>query len=397
MAETTPASHERDLDLFGPEYSQDAPAVWDELRGECPVAHTSLNGGSWIPTTYDDIAAVAYDTERFSSRDVGVANAPEGVTLLVAPPITSDPPFHTDARRMLLPYFSPKAVIGMESATRGIATRLLDALEGVDTADAADAYAKHIPVQVIASMLGLPIEDAEQFTQWAVDILQSGEADFAIRTRATKEVLAYFSDIVAQRRDELSDDLVSDLIRTPMPNGDPLTDKHIAGTGFLLLLAGIDTTWSSIGASLLHLATHANDRERLVSEPELIPTAVEEFLRAYSPVTMARVAATDAEVGGCPVSAGDKVLLPFGAGNRDPERFEKADEVIIDRAENRHFAFGIGIHRCLGSNLARMELQVALEEWLTRFPNFELTDGETAQWAGTQIRGPREIPVTLRP
>ncbi|MGY9072766.1 MAG: cytochrome P450 [Acidimicrobiales bacterium] len=397
MAETTPASHERDLDLFGPEYSQDAPAVWDELRGECPVAHTSLNGGSWIPTTYDDIAAVAYDTERFSSRDVGVANAPEGVTLLVAPPITSDPPFHTDARRMLLPYFSPKAVIGMESATRGIATRLLDALEGVDTADAADAYAKHIPVQVIASMLGLPIEDAEQFTQWAVDILQSGEADFAIRTRATKEVLAYFSDIVAQRRDELSDDLVSDLIRTPMPNGDPLTDKHIAGTGFLLLLAGIDTTWSSIGASLLHLATHANDRERLVSEPELIPTAVEEFLRAYSPVTMARVAATDAEVGGCPVSAGDKVLLPFGAGNRDPERFEKADEVIIDRAENRHFAFGIGIHRCLGSNLARMELQVALEEWLTRFPNFELTEGETAQWAGTQIRGPREIPVTLRP
>lgn len=397
MAETTPASHERDLDLFGPEYSQDAPAVWDELRGECPVAHTSLNGGSWIPTTYDDIAAVAYDTERFSSRDVGVANAPEGVTLLVAPPITSDPPFHTDARRMLLPYFSPKAVIGMESATRGIATRLLDALEGVDTADAADAYAKHIPVQVIASMLGLPIEDAEQFTQWAVDILQSGEADFAIRNRATKEVLAYFSDIVAQRREELSDDLVSDLIRTPMPNGDPLTDKHIAGTGFLLLLAGIDTTWSSIGASLLHLATHADDRERLVSEPELIPTAVEEFLRAYSPVTMARVAAIDAEVGGCPVSAGDKVLLPFGAGNRDPERFEKADEVIIDRAENRHFAFGIGIHRCLGSNLARMELQVALEEWLTRFPNFELTEGETAQWAGTQIRGPREIPVTLRP
>jgi cytochrome P450 len=101
---------------------------------------------------------------------------------------------------------------------------------------------------------------------------------------------------------------------------------------------------------------------------------------------MARVAATYAEVGGCPVSAGDKVLLPFGAGNRDPERFEKADEVIIDRAENRHFAFGIGIHRCLGSNLARMELQVALEEWLTRFPNFELTEGETAQWAGTQSR-----------
>jgi cytochrome P450 len=397
MGESQRAAHERDIDLFGPDYSQDAPRVWDELRGECPVAHTSSNGGVWIPTRYEDIAAVAYDTEAFSSRDVGVVQTPSNATLLVAPPITSDPPFHTDSRRMLLPYFAPKAVERMESATRSIATSLLDAIEGDSTTNAADTYAKHIPVLVIASMLGLPSEDEDMFTQWAIDILQSGDTDFATRTRATKEVLAYFTEITARRRNELSDDLVSDLIRTPLPNGDPLTDKHIAGTGFLLLLAGIDTTWSSIGASILHLATHPEDRQRLVDEPELIPTAVEEFLRAYSPVTMARVAAHDAEIGGCPVSAGDKVLLPFGAGNRDPEQFEQADEIVIDRAENRHFAFGIGIHRCLGSNLARMELRVALEEWLLRFPNFELTAGESAQWAGTQIRGPRQVPVTLQP
>jgi cytochrome P450 len=132
-----------------------------------------------------------------------------------------------------------------------------------------------------------------------------------------------------------------------------------------------------------------------VAGPDLIPTAIEEFLRAYAPVTMARVAATDTEVGGCPVHAGERVLLPFPSGNRDPEMFDRPDEVIIDRAKNRHFAFGIGIHRCLGSNLARMELRVAIEEWLGRFPRFALIEGTEVQWAGTQVRGPREIPVTL--
>ena len=127
----------------------------------------------------------------------------------------------------------------------------------------------------------------------------------------------------------------------------------------------------------------------------MIPTAVEEFLRAYSPVTMARIAVNDAEVGGCPVHAGDRVLLNFPSGNRDPERFDRADEVLIDREENRHFAFGIGIHRCLGSNVARMEMRVAIETWLDRFPRFTLQPDTEVRWGGAQVRGPREVPVVL--
>ena len=148
--------------------------------------------------------------------------------------------------------------------------------------------------------------------------------------------------------------------------GAPVDDGIILGMAALVLIAGVDTTWSAIGSSLWHLATHPEDRRRLVADPELMPTAIEEFLRAYAPVTMAREVTEDVEYAGCPMKAGDKVLMNFPAANRDPEAFEHPDVVQLDRAHNRHVAFGSGIHRCAGSNLARMELQVALEEWLAR-------------------------------
>jgi cytochrome P450 len=163
----------------------------------------------------------------------------------------------------------------------------------------------------------------------------------------------------------------------------------------LLMIAGIDTTWSAIGASLWHLAQHPADRERLAAEPQLMPTAVEEFLRAYAPVTMARLVAQDFDFHGCPMKEGDWLLLPFPAANRDPEFFADADEVRIDRTENRHAAFGLGIHRCLGSNLARMELLIALEEWMKRYPDFELTDPAAVHWSPGQVRGPRTLPVRI--
>ncbi|MEL7207850.1 MAG: cytochrome P450, partial [Actinomycetota bacterium] len=237
--------------------------------------------------------------------------------------------------------------------------------------------------------------DCDQFTEWAIDIFQRAAAEPERGRAATKAVLAYFEEQLEHRRQDRGDDLISELLDADL-DGAPLTPRHILGSCFLLLMAGIDTTWSSIGATLWHLATHHDDRDRLVAEPELLPTAIEEFLRAYAPVTMARIANNDTEINGCPVHAGDRVLLPFPAGNRDPEKFPDADEVVIDRQQNRHFAFGIGIHRCLGSNLARMELRVAIEEWLRRFPDFHLTPGSEVQWAGTQVRGPRSIPVTLR-
>ncbi len=383
-----------DFDVADPAYESDPYPIWDELRQSCPVAHTERRGGAWLPTRYEDVAAVAYDTETFSSRDVGVLPPMEGTTLLSAPPITSDPPFHTAARRIVLPFFSPRSVEKLEHKTRSICLELLDAIGDAPTADAAGDYAQHIPVRVISHMLGIPEEEEATFTDWAIRIFQGAATNPDDGRAATKEILAYFEEQVEMRRMERSDDLISFLLDADL-EGDPLTQKHILGTCFLLLMAGIDTTWSGIGASLWHLATHRDDRDRLVAEPELIPTAVEEFLRAYSPVTMARVATQDTEIGGCPVHAGDRVLLNFPSGNRDPEKFGQPDEVIIDREQNRHFAFGIGIHRCLGSNVARMEMRVAIESWLERFPRFELAPDAEVRWGGAQVRGPREVPVVL--
>ena len=169
----------------------------------------------------------------------------------------------------------------------------------------------------------------------------------------------------------------------------------VLGVSALTLIAGVDTTWSAIGSSLWHLATHPDDAKTLATDPEAMPLAVEELLRAYSPVTMARVVTGDVEFEGCPMHAADKVLMNFPAANRDPEAFEDPDKVILDRAHNRHVAFGSGIHRCAGSNLARMELRVAIEEWLRRIPEFRIDQGAEVTWAGGQVRGPRNVPVVF--
>jgi cytochrome P450 len=390
-----------DFDIADPRYQNDPFPIWDELRQACPVAHTDRRGSTVLPTRYDEVAAVAYDTDHFSSVDVGVIPPVAGAKRLVAPPITSDPPFHTEARRILLPHFSPAATERREAHTRELCERLIadieaaaDEREGPATADAAEQYAQHIPVRVIAHMLGVPEEDVPRCLDWAIRIFQNAADDPEDARQANREILAYFAEHVARRREERSDDLISHLMDAELGGG-PLTDKHILGTCSLLLLAGIDTTWSSIGASLWHLASHHEDRDRLVAEPELLPTAIEEFLRAYAPVTMARIATEDTEIAGCPVHTGDRVLLAFPSGNRDPEKFDRPDEVVIDRQRNRHFAFGIGIHRCLGSNLARMEMQMALSTWLEHFPRFTLQPDVEVRWGGLQVRGPRQLPVLL--
>ena len=194
-----------------------------------------------------------------------------------------------------------------------------------------------------------------------------------------------------ERRQRPGDDLISYLVQQQYPDGKPFSDNHVLGSVRLLLVAGIDTTWSGIGSCIWHLAKYPEDRRRLVADPSLMPTAIEEFLRAYAPVTMAREVKQETEINGCTFKQGEMVMLSFPAANRDPEMFPDADKVIIDRKENRHAAFGLGIHRCIGSNLARMELTVAVEELLKRIPEFEL-DGDVS-WSEGTVRGPRLLPL----
>ena len=221
-------------------------------------------------------------------------------------------------------------------------------------------------------------------------ILEDGITDTGVVIQAAGEMQHYFMGHVHERLEKPGDDLISYLNSVEF-KGEKLTPENVIGSLRLLLIAGIDTTWSGIGSCIWHLATHPEDRRRLVQEPSLMPTAIEEFLRAYAPVTMAREVVKETEINGCTFKPGQMVLLSFPAANRDPEMFPDADKVIIDRKENRHAAFGLGIHRCVGSNLARLEMTVAVEELLKRIPEFNL-DGEVT-WSEGTVRGPRRLPI----
>ena len=399
MARAPVADWTSDFDVMDERYVLDPFTIWDELRTRCPIARTERRRGAWLLTTYDDVTEAARDVATFSSLEVGVIGLeedpdPEDVLLEYGlPPISSDPPLHTWTRRILLPWFSHHRVEEYEVITRALCRSLIDGFVHEGRADAAADYAQQIPVRVIAGILGVPAELSDTFTGWVRDVLEFAD-DRERSRRGTDGILEFLIGQLAQRREDPQDDLMSHLVHAEH-EGQPIEDGIILGMAGLVMIAGIDTTWSAIGSSLWHLATHPEDTARLVADPALMDTGVEELLRAYAPVTMARIVTEDTDFKGCPMRKGDKVLMNFPAANRDPSAFVDADHVVLDRTENRHVAFGSGIHRCAGSNLARMELRVALEEWLRAIPTFRLADGATPTWAGGQVRGPRTLPVVF--
>lgn len=392
-----------DFDHGDPEYNKNIHAIWENLKSSgCPIAHTERYGGVWLPLTHEMVHEIAYDTDHFSSQGPvvqqlkpsqveGSIPAPVGPV----PPISSDPPFHAGARRVILPAFAPKKIDPMRDGMRKLCNELIDKMGDKEYIDAAREYSQHIPVLIIASMLGFPLEDADRFRGW-VDLVLGAVGGARDEDRLAKfmEFGEYIDAQIAKRVENPGDDLISFLLSTDM-NGEKLTHQHVHGTVILILIAGIDTTWSGIGSSLWHLAQNSVDRRRLVENPGMIPQAVEEFLRAYAPVTMARLVKEDVDFHGVQMKKEDWVLLPFPAANRDEAQFENPAVVDIDREENRHAAFGLGIHRCIGSNLARLEMNVAIEVFLERFPDFELNTAEEVTWSTGQVRGPRQLPFRI--
>ncbi|HUX04384.1 MAG TPA: cytochrome P450 [Acidimicrobiales bacterium] len=388
-----------DWDHTDPSWVKDPYPIWDDLRQRCPVAHTERYGGGWFPATHAGVSTVAKDTEHFTSRTVVIGNgrptddappAPIGV----APPITSDPPFHQIARRLILPAFAPGPVNELEPSIRELCASLLDRMVDREVVNGGSEYAQFIPPAVIKRMLGFPEADEDLFREFVHIVLEGIDHPIEERIEEFAPVDEYFQAQIEDHRLHPRDDLTSYLLNVEV-GGQKLALEHVSGTMILILVAGIDTTWSAIGASLWHLASHPEDLARLVSEPDLMPVAIEEFLRFYAPVTMARLVKDDMEYLGCPMKRDDWILLGFPAANRDPNVFKDADKFIIDRMENRHIAFGLGIHRCAGSNLARLEMRVAIEEFIKRFPRFELADPDAVTWAQGQVRGPRNLPIRI--
>lgn len=384
-----------DWDWLDPQWGANAISLWNDIRSQCPVATTERYGRAVMPVTMEAIQQIAADTEHFSSWRVSVAR-PEAPPR-AAPPITSDPPDHLGHRRLLLPSFNPKKVALMEEDLRRFCRQLIANIGDTDRADAAEQYSQHIPVHGICSMLGIPESDADMFRDWIYRNFQLAPRDLTVRAQVIAEMNAYATHTLQNRIDHPTDDL-SSLIAHAEIDGEAVEFDLKVGYFNLMVLAGIDTTWSAIGSGLWHFAQHGDQRARLAganNDDAVWSQAIEEVLRFYAPVTMARQVVKSTEIAGCPVHPGDQTLVTFPAANHDPAAFDRPETFDLDREQNRHVAFGLGIHRCLGSNLARLELTVALQEWIRAFPDYTLDTEQVTTWANGQVRGPRNIPVRL--
>lgn len=315
-----------------------------------------------------DIRACLQDPAGFSSSAV-TPEAPEPPYLWI--PEMVDPPVHTKWRHLLGPFFAPGAVERLKPRVHEVITEILDEIADRGHCDYVADVALRFPNTIFMELMGLPVSDAAQFQLWETAILHGGPTSGERAFSAMQEVMGYFAQLIAERRAHPREDILSVALTWEI-DGAPVTDSDLLSFCLLMFMAGLDTVAMQLSYSMYHLALNPLDRQRLTADPSLWPSAMEEFLRFYSFVAPGRKVTHDTEVGGCPVKAGQMVWLPLASANRDPAEFPDADRVIIDRANNRHLAFGAGPHRCLGAHLARQELLIGLTEWHKQIPDYRL-------------------------
>ncbi|MFI0480372.1 cytochrome P450 [Actinomadura sp. 9N215] len=390
-------SHPRiDFDPFDePRPAGTSHPMLDGLRERHPAFRSEARNGFWVLTRYDDIVAAYQDAESHSSRAVSVADPDPSYRWI---PVMLDPPEHTTWRRLLRPLFTPARAAAMRDAIRRRCVELIDGLAGNGSCDFVADFARRFPTTVFLEFMGLPVDRLDEFLEWEHAILHpppSGKG----RAEAMSKVTSCFQDLIADHRASPPappTDLVSAAIGFE-PDGRPVTDDELLQLCVVMFLAGLDTVTAQLSYSFWHLAGHDADRARIVAEPGVIPDAVEELLRAYSLVLPARRLTADSDAHGCPMRAGDMVLLPLTMANRDPRVFPDPQTVDLGRTPNRHIAFGAGPHRCLGAHLARLELRIALEEWHRRIPDYRVPGGARPMEHTSLVLGLDTLPLTWPP
>jgi len=357
-------------------------ANYDRLRDEGDIHFGDASGNPfWMVARMEPMREAYQHPEIFSNSAV-VPDTPNPPYLWI--PEMLDPPLHSKWRRLLGPLFAPGAIEALEPKVRARFGEIIDEVAPRGSCDFVADVALRFPNTIFLELMGLPVSDAAQFQIWETAILHEGSSNTDAAMAAMGGVMEYFSALIAERRKEPRDDIVSKAITWSI-DGEKIPDSELLAFCLLMFMAGLDTVAAQLSYSFLHLATHPEDLTRIVADPALIPGAMEEFLRYYAFVTPGRKVMQDAEIAGCPVKAGDMVFLPLAAANRDPNEFEDADKVIIDREANRHLAFGAGPHRCLGSHLARLELNVAMQEWHRRIPSYRVDESIPIWEHGGQI------------
>ncbi|GAA3103615.1 cytochrome P450 family protein [Streptosporangium carneum] len=391
--------------LLDPEFSRNPYAAYAELRRSGPVHAVDFPPGMAAflvidhehgrPALNDPRLAksIAMAPERFRER-VMSSNPALAHNLL-----NSDPPDHTRLRRLVSKAFTPRRVEGLRPRIQEITDELVDAMAARGEADLIDDFAFPLPITVICELLGVPSQDRDTFRDWSGTLVSPALDEGQVRRRqeVNLAIRAYFSEIIAERRAAPRDDLISALVAA-RDDDELLDDQELLATLTLLLIAGHETTVNLIGNGMLALLNNPGQLRLLLDSPELLPSAVEELLRYDGPVERAtfRFAAEDLEIAGVPVPRGALVHISLGAAGRDPEAFDAPDTLDIARTDNRHVAFGHGIHFCLGAPLARLEAQIAFGTLLGRLPGVRLAcpPGEVV-WHrhGSLVRGLRSLPV----
>lgn len=387
---------------YDPDLQQDPYPIYRRLREKYPL-HYNEKMKFWTLSRYHDVAAALRNTTQFISSKgiaVGVGRVEADFTQSVPILIMMDPPEHTRLRKLVSGAFAPRRVAALEPAIRQIARTLLDGLGNSPEPDLVRDFANPLPTIVIAELLGVPSEDRDQFKRWSNAVAHFDPANPQGLHPASDrgpafELAGYLANILAERRKAPRDDLLSQLLATRV-DGRALTEAELLGFGFILLVAGNETTTNLISNAAILLDRHPDARRRLVEDPALMPRAVEEFLRFDPPVQgLARTNTSDLELYDQTIPEGDSVLLLFASANRDERVFPDPDRFDIARSPNDHLSFGLGAHFCLGSGLARLEGRVALRELLARFPDFSFGSGQVERVRSGPIRGAARLPIDL--
>ncbi|MDX3534505.1 cytochrome P450 [Streptomyces sp. MB09-01] len=397
------------LPYADPAFVSDPFPLYRQLREDGPVRRVVIAGGleAWLVTRYDDGLA-ALSEPRLSSdvRDASDTRllqqlpATERESML-SNMLRSDPPDHTRLRRLVSKAFTARRVAGMRPRIQSVADRLLEEVVPSGRADLVADFALPLPVTAISELLGVPVDDRHDFQRWTDRMIMRGAEppDPAVVNEAWQHMRAYLTGLIRAKREAPGDDLLSGLI-TARDQEQQLTEDELIAMVFLLLVAGYITTVNLIGGGIAMLLAHPDQLDRLRSDPELLPGAIEEFLRYDGPVSpgIARFAREDTEIAGVTIPRGATVLIASAIADRDPARFADPDQLDITRQDNAHLAFGHGIHYCLGAPLARLEGQIAIGTALRRLPGLALAVApDKIRWRPGGLRGPLALPVTFTP
>ncbi len=397
---TATERHEIDFDHHAPEFRDHCPAVVAGLHATGrPLGWSNEHGGFWAIYGYDALYDAVQDPELFSSAHS--ATTPKGVPRSTQDdaliPIDIDGPLVHEYRRIVLSWFSPGGARELEPRVREIATELIDEFIERGHADLSQDLFTPLPARLILEMLGWDTERWPEWIQWIHSTVHDRTEHPERAVEAVTNIFTNIGEEIERRRAHLTDDMFSDILRAEI-DGAPLTDAQVISYAFLLLLGGMDTTAGLTGNVVVELDRRPRLRRQLIEDPSLMAKATEEFLRFDSPsFGLYRTVTRDSEFHGQQLRHGDRVILMFPAAGLDPSTFDHPDEIDFTRTSNRHMAFGLGAHRCLGSHHARVMFRVMLEEVLTRMPDFRI-EGDIVRFEDAgDVYAVRRLPVAFTP